>query len=85
MDWQSFGVGAGLTLPLLAIIWRQLNEKIKEHKEQCDAEIARLWDQIGRSSHEGMRKVVHSVAGVPSVIIEIDRDLEALKRKVDQR
>lgn len=58
-------------VPLLAVIWRLLNEKIREHKEACDKDVSVLWDQIGRDSDTGMRKRVHqSVSMGPFVDLE---------------
>jgi hypothetical protein len=81
MDWQSFGIGAGVAVPLIGVIWRQLNERIKDHKADCDKQIAALWDQIGRDSISGMRKIVHSVGHLPEKFMAIDRELEELKRR----
>ncbi len=69
--------------PLVAVIWHQLNEKIREHKEACDEDVEKLWDQIGRDSDSGMRKRVHQSAPIASHF-ELEKRVYLLERK-DER
>lgn len=59
MDWLYGLIGVAF-LGLIGVVWHQLNERIKEHREECDKEIERLWSQIGRDSSSGMRFMVHN-------------------------
>ncbi len=75
-------VAATVILGLIAVVWNQLNEKIKSHKEGCDDEIKRLWDQIGRDSHSGMRAEVHKIPSLQSALL-LHGDI--IKRQRDER
>lgn len=79
MEWLWGLLGAAF-LGLIAVVWNLLNEKIREHKEDCDKEIAKLWDQIGKDSYSGMRKSVHSMQGLPEAFMELDKRVDVLER-----
>jgi hypothetical protein len=69
------GLGIPIVLTLGGIIWKLVNSRIES-----------LWDQVGRSSEEGMRKTVHRTANkVTANTGEIDehgRRLVLLERRV---
>jgi hypothetical protein len=67
--------------PLLGVIWHLLNEKIREHKEACDEDASRLWDQIGRDSDSGMRKRVHQSAPM-AAHVDLERRVHELEMRV---
>lgn len=78
MDWLYTLIGlAGIGL--LGVIWNLMNEKMREHKAACDKEIEKLWDQIGKDSFSGMRKVVHSVASLPERYMDLDARVDRLE------
>lgn len=52
---------AGILLAMIAVIWRLLNDRI-------DA----IWNQLGRSSQEGMRKTLHDTANETQRIEALD-------------
>jgi hypothetical protein len=79
MEWLYGLVGVAF-LGLVGLVWNLLNDKIKEHKDHCDDEIKRLWDQIGRDSFSGMRKIVHEEAGSHVAIMELDKRVDVLER-----
>lgn len=60
-DWLLVAIALAPLVGILSgVIWKQLNDKITAHKEHCDEEIEKLWNQIGRDSSSGMRKLVHN-------------------------
>ena len=65
----------------MAVIKNTLDRMEKAENREVQA----LWDQVGRDSDHGMRKVVHAVGYLPSKFVELDRDLEELRKRVDQR
>jgi hypothetical protein len=82
MEWLYGLVGVAF-LGLVGLVWSLLNDKIKEHKDHCDDEIKRLWDQIGRDSNSGMRHKVHNSAPMGSVA-QLETRVYALEMK-DER
>lgn len=78
MDWLYALIG-GAFLGLLGIVWSMLNEKIREHKADCEKATAALWDQIGRNSGEGMRFLVHNATPM-GAHADLDRRVDALER-----
>lgn len=80
MDWLYALIGAAF-LGLIGVVWHQMSEKMRDHKEACDKDIEALWAQIGRDSHSGMRKIVHSVESLPAQFAKLDRDVEQLIRR----
>lgn len=56
-------------------IWRMHENHDQERNEN-------LWDQVGRSSNEGMRKDVHDVGNLRTRLVDAERRLEALERRV---
>ncbi len=78
----AIGIIATVFIALIAVVWNQLNEKIKSHKEHCDDEINKLWDQIGRDSHSGMRAEVHKIPSLQTALL-LHGDM--MKRQLDQR
>jgi hypothetical protein len=80
VEWLYGLIGAAF-LGLVALVWNLLNEKIREHKEDCDKEISKLWDQIGRDSFSGMRKSVHEETGSRHAFMELDKRVDVLERK----
>jgi hypothetical protein len=82
MEWLYGLVGVAF-LGLVGLVWSLLNDKIKEHKDHCDEEVKRLWDQIGRDSNSGMRHKVHNSAPMSSVA-HLETRVYALEMK-DER
>lgn len=70
---------------LAGVIWKQLNDKIMAHKDHCDEEIEKLWNQIGKDSFSGMRRTVHSVESLPERFMSLDRDVEHLRQRMDEQ
>lgn len=79
MDWLYGLIGIAF-LGLIGIVWNQMNEKMREHKADCDKEIAKVWDQLGRDSFSGMRKIVHEEAGCHIAVMELDKRVDVLER-----
>ena len=77
-----WGIVATAFLGLLAVVWNLLNDKIKAHKEHCDDEIEKLWNQVGRDSNSGMRFEVHKIPSIQTTLI-MHGDL--IKRQRDER
>lgn len=63
---------AGLILALIGVIWTQLNAKIDREKDA-------LWNQIGRSSQEGMRRTLHDVANTAQIVESLADRMERLE------
>lgn len=84
MDYTPIAIIVGMFSALVGVIWKQSADKMREHKEHCDAEIARLWLQIGNDSFSGMRKTVHAVDGLPEMVMELDRRVDRLERGGDR-
>ena len=59
----------GIAIALVGVIWKLLNDKI-------DA----LWNQVGRSSKEGMRLDLHSVRNEMSRQLGIESRVERLEK-----
>jgi hypothetical protein len=76
----AIGITATVVLALLGVVWNLLNDKIAEHKDDCDKEIAKLWDQIGRDSNSGMRVHVHATHGLPEAFMGLDKRVTDLER-----
>lgn len=57
--WVALGIFVTIVLALLGVIWTLLNDRINDRATSLDDRIEALWDQVGRSSEEGMRKTVH--------------------------
>jgi hypothetical protein len=78
-DWLQLILIGTVILGLVGYVWRT-----HEHHDQERDD--KLWDQIGRSSEEGMRKVVHDNHGADYghvlEISELKRRVEHLERKV---
>lgn len=79
-------------MPLLAIIWHQLNEKISAHKKACDQamqdhkeandrEFDKLWTQIGKDSNSGMRVHVHDIVNVKGNIVSLHERVSRLEAR----
>ena len=80
MNWTAVGIGVAIFVTLVGIIWKMLNDKIASHKSDCDKEIAKIWDQIGRDSSSGMRAKVHNSTSMGSHF-ELERRVHALEIK----
>jgi hypothetical protein len=78
MDWTPIVAGVGIVAALVGVIWKQMNDKIKEHKDDCDKAIDALWDQIGRDSGSGMRVKVHNSTPM-GAHVELERRVDALE------
>lgn len=67
---------------LAAAVWRAHERRIQERFDD-------IWNQIGRDSEHGMRKIVHRTANEMSwVVPELDdlkERVERLERKEDER
>jgi hypothetical protein len=74
------GIIATVVIGLVGVVWYQMQEKIRDHKEHCDKEIEDLWVQIGRDSNSGMRHKVHN-----SVPMGAHMELEQRVRALEQR
>jgi len=59
---------------LIGLVWRM-------HENHDVERNSVIWDQIGRSSEEGMRKIVHDSANRLSEVVPVSRELE---RRVDR-
>lgn len=79
MDWLYGLIGVAF-LGLLGVVWNQMNEKMREHKEACDKDIEALWLQIGRDSNSGMRKSVHNAVPM-GAHIDLERRVDKLERE----
>ena len=78
MDWTPIAIVIGVAAGLVGVIWKQMNDKIKEHKDDCDKSISALWDQIGRDSNSGMRNKVHNSTPM-GAHMELERRVDALE------
>lgn len=59
-------------LGLLGICWAMLNAKIDRERDA-------IWDQIGRSTQEGMRKTVHDSANAAQIVESLADRVERLE------
>lgn len=75
------GIVATILLGLIAVVWNMLNDKINSNREECEERDQRLWDQIGRDSYSGMRKMVHGMEGNTQALIDLDRRVDRLEGK----
>lgn len=61
------------------VMTARLDERHKALKETVQTNDSKLWDQIGRDSFSGMRKIVHSVQGCPEAVTDLDRRVTRLE------
>lgn len=73
------GACAAIIGTLVGIVWKMVNDKINDGAASCRREFEHLkeeinlrdqalWNQIGRSSEEGMRVKLHHAAPMASVV-----------------
>lgn len=79
MEWFYGLIGVAF-LGLIGIVWNMLNEKIRDHKADCEKATAALWDQVGRDSLSGMRFMVHNATPMGDHV-----DLESRVDKLERR
>jgi len=71
-------VGIGVVIiGLVAVIWRAHELRDQERNET-------LWDQIGRDSEHGMRKIVHESANRLSEVTPTSRDHERRLERIER-
>lgn len=75
------GIVATALFGLIGIVWSMLNDKINANRAECEERDKRIWEQVGRDSFSGMRKIVHAQDGVHELAMELDRRVDALERK----
>lgn len=73
-EWLLQLLVAGGLVGLAGVIWRAHERR---DQERFDA----IWDQLGRDSEHGMRKIVHRTANEMSWVAP---ELEDLKERVDR-
>jgi hypothetical protein len=73
-EWLWALVIGAVVLGLVATVWRMHENHDRERNNA-------VWDQLGRSSEEGMRKIVHDSANRLSEVVPVSRELE---RRVDR-
>lgn len=62
---------------LMSVVWRMHeNHDVERNKN--------IWDQIGRSSEEGMRKIVHESANRLAEVVPVSRDLERRVERIER-
>jgi hypothetical protein len=76
----AIGIIVAVVFGLIGVVWHQVQEKIREHKEHCDKEVDDLWHQIGRDSSSGMRFKVHN-----STPMSAHAELEMRVRDLERR
>lgn len=76
-DWLYAILVGVVVVGLVAVVWR-MHEN--HDRERNDA----IWDQMGRSSEEGMRKVVHDSANRLSEIVPVSRELERRVERIER-
>lgn len=81
MDGTFIGIVAAIILGLIAVVWNLLNEKIRSIREECTARDDALWNQIGRDSFSGMRRIVHAEDGASALCMDLDRRMDKLEGK----
>lgn len=85
MDLLAFaGIVLAVVVPLVGALWHLLKEKIEEHKDTCDKDIAAIWDQIGRDSGSGMRRKVHQSVDM-GAHFELERRVHELELRVERK
>lgn len=80
LAWVPTLLGA-LFFALAGVVWRLLNEKINANRQECEERDKRIWDQIGRDSYSGMRKMVHGMEGHTQALMDLDRRVDRLEGK----
>jgi hypothetical protein len=65
-------------LTLVGVVWRMHENHDRERNEV-------LWDQIGRDSEHGMRKIVHDSANRLSEVVPVSRELERRMEKLERK
>lgn len=70
-EWAYILIGTAF-LALLGVCWTMLNAKIDREKDA-------LWNQIGRSSQEGMRSTLHNVANTAQIVESLADRVERLE------
>jgi hypothetical protein len=74
-------VGSGFAAYLaVSVKLTRLEGRVTALEDKVEDNDKRLWNQIGNDSFSGMRKIVHSVEGVPKAIMGLDRRVERLER-----
>lgn len=72
MDWL-YATIAGVIIALIGVIWKMLNDKIERYDKA-------LWNQVGRDSFSGMRKMVHEESGTARAFMEVDKRVDRLEK-----
>jgi len=76
-DWLYAILVGGSIVGLLGLVWRMHeNHDIERNKV--------IWDQIGRSSEEGMRNIVHESANRLSELVPTSRELERRVERIER-
>lgn len=76
-EWLWALVVGGIVIGLVAYIWRAHEDRDRERNHD-------LWQQIGRSSKEGMREVVHRSANRLSEVSLTSRDHERRIQRIER-
>lgn len=83
----------GLLMLMIGIVWRQFNQRVERLEasrvDEINREIGRIWDQIGRDSDSGMRKLVHTsgnkLTWIEPVVKELEVEIDRLKARPPHR
>lgn len=80
MEWLYGLLGAAF-LALVGAVWKLMNDKMKEHRDECQKDISAIWNQIGRDSGSGMRYKVHNSTPM-GAHMELEKRVTTLERHV---
>jgi hypothetical protein len=76
-EWLWAVLIGGVILALVAYIWRMHENHDQERNRD-------VWNQIGRNSNEGMRKIVHECANRLSEVSLTSRDYERRIARIER-
>lgn len=76
-EWAWAIVIGVVVIGLVGVIWRSHESHDRERNEV-------LWDQIGRDSEHGMRKIVHESANRLSEVVPTSRDHERRLERIER-
>ncbi len=79
VDWLYALIGAAF-LALIGVIWTLVQKQFADIRRECSERDEMLWNQVGRDSFSGMRKIVHAQDGCMQAFVELDKRVDMLER-----